>query len=152
MYFRQMNSSRRDFSLLLPALLAAVDAQGAETTTPALPSKCYDFTKLPVKVDPKTHNESRQVFDGFTHRGHEIDLHITTLSAGQMPHPPHHHAHEEMIFIKEGMLEVYIKDQTSRVGPGSVVYVNSNEEHGWKNIGDTSATYFVLAVGKEGKE
>jgi hypothetical protein len=29
------------------------------------------------------------------------------------------------------------------------VYVASNEEHGWKNVGETQAHYFVLALGQE---
>jgi mannose-6-phosphate isomerase-like protein (cupin superfamily) len=139
---KDMQPTRRDLSLLLPALMAV-------PTKPSLPSKCYEFTELPVKTDPKTHNETRQVFDGFTHTAYPIDLHITTLQPGLMPHPPHHHAHEEAMFIKEGTLEVTIADKTWRVGPGSVLYVNSNDEHGLKNAGDAPATYFVLALGRE---
>jgi quercetin dioxygenase-like cupin family protein len=143
-----MKPTRRDLSLLLPALMAAADAR-AETTP--LPSKCYEFTELPVKKNPETHNESRQVFNGVTHTGCPIDLHITTLAPGLMPHPPHHHIHEEAMFIKEGTLEFLIAGKTTRVGPGSVVYINSNDEHGLKNVGETSATYFVLALGLEKK-
>ena len=137
-----MQPTRRDLSLLLPALMAV-------PSIPALPSKCYEFTELPVKKDAKTGNESRQVFDGYTHTGYPIDLHITTLQPGLMPHPPHHHAHEEAMFIKEGTLEFSIAGKTCRVGPGSVVYINSEEEHGLKNVGESPATYFVLALGRE---
>jgi len=137
-----MQPTRRDLSLLLPAWMAVPSMR-------ALPSKCYEFTELPVKKDAKTGNESRQVFDGSTHTAYPIDLHITTLQPGLMPHPPHHHVHEEAMFIKEGTLEVTIAAKTWRVGPGSVVYINSNEEHGLKNVGDLPATYFVLALGRE---
>ncbi len=114
-----------------------------------MPSKCFEFAELPLKKDAKTGNESRQVFDGYTHTGYPIDLHITTLQPGLMPHPPHHHAHEEAMFIKEGTLEFTIAGKTCRVGTGSVVYVNSNDEHGLKNVGYLPATYFVLALGRE---
>lgn len=137
-----MQPTRRDLSLLLPALMAV-------PSTPALPSKCYEFTELPVKKDAKTGNESRQVFDGYTHTGYPIDLHMTTLQPGLMPHAPHHHAHEEAMFVKEGTLEVTMADKKWRIGPGSVVYVNSNDEHGLKNVGDMAAIYFVLALGRE---
>jgi quercetin dioxygenase-like cupin family protein len=141
MYFSEMKPTRRDLSLLLPALLAV-------PATQALPSHCYEFSELPVKKDAKTGNESRQVFDGYTHTGYPIDLHITTLQPGLMPHPPHHHAHEEAMFIKDGTLEATIADKTTRVGPGSVIDVNSNDEHGLKNVGDAPAVYFVLALGR----
>ena len=141
-----MNYSRRDLSFLLPAFLAA-DAAKAEDK--ALSSKSYAFDQLPLKTNPKTHNETRQVFTGETHNGYPIDLHITALAPGQMPHPQHHHVHEEMVFLQSGTLEVYISGQTSRIGPGGVAYVHSNDEHGWKNVGETPAQYFVFAIGKQ---
>ena len=144
--FESMKPTRRDLSLLFPALLAA-----AESAKPVLPSKCYEFSELPLKVDPKTHNETRQVFDGSTHTGYPINLHITTLAPGLMPHAAHHHEHEEAIFIKEGTMEVTILGEATRIGPGSVAYVKSNEEHGWKNVGAGPATYFVLAFGEDKK-
>ena len=33
------------------------------------------------------------------------------------------------------------------MGPGSVGFVHSNDEHGIKNVGTTAATYFVVAIG-----
>jgi quercetin dioxygenase-like cupin family protein len=113
-----------------------------------LPSKCYEFGTLPEKVNPETHNETRNVFDGLTHDGVHIDLHITTLMPGQIPHPEHHHEWEELIMLQTGTLEVSILGKKSRLGPGSVAYVYSNEQHGWKNVGDVPAQYFVLAIGR----
>jgi quercetin dioxygenase-like cupin family protein len=136
-----MNNTRRELSILLPALFAQ-----AGQSKPVLRSESYNFKDLPVKISGETHNETRQVFDGVTHDGFAIDLHITQLAPGQMPHPAHHHEWEEMIFVQTGQLEVNIKGKTTHVGPGSVVYVASNEEHGWKNVGDVPSQYFVLAA------
>jgi mannose-6-phosphate isomerase-like protein (cupin superfamily) len=133
-------------SLLIPALLAAARGD-AQQKKEVLPSECYPFDKLPLKTNTTTHNETRQVFDGMTHEGFPIDLHITTLAVGQAPHPPHHHVHEEVIFVQTGTLEVMIKGKSTQIGPGSVAYVNSMDEHGWKNVGDTPSQYFVLAIG-----
>jgi len=66
-----------------------------------------------------------------------------------MPHAPHRHVHEEMLLIREGTLEVTVKGRTERLGPGSAVYVASNEEHGWTNVGSSPAKYFVLALGDD---
>ena len=137
-----MTHSRRDLAVLLPALLAA----HAEGQSKILPSRCYIFEELPVKTNPKTHSESRQVFNGETHDGYPIDLHITKLMPGQMPHPPHHHAHEEMMFVQEGPVEAIINGKTTKVGPGGVIYVKSMDEHGLKNPGDVPARYFVFAI------
>ena len=144
-----MEASRRELNLLLPLLLAA-QAGAAETSGTVLPSKCYPFESLPVKRNAQNGNETRQVFTGTTHEGFPVDLHVTTLQPGQMPHPPHTHVHEEMIMIQKGTLEVTITDHVTKIGPGSVAYVLSREKHGWKNVGETPATYFVLAIGKQG--
>ena len=143
-----METSRREFSSFLPALLAG-QAGAAETRGTVLPSKCYPFESLPVKRNAQNGNDIRQVFTGTTHEGFPVDLHLTTLQPGQMPHPPHSHVHEEMIMIQTGTLEVTITGHVTRIGPGSVAYVLSHERHGWKNVGETPATYFVLAIGKQ---
>jgi quercetin dioxygenase-like cupin family protein len=44
-------------------------------------------------------------------------------------------------------MEVTISGNSTRLGPGSVAYVASNLEHGWRNVGDTRAQYFVVALG-----
>ena len=147
-----MNLTRRQLHALWPLVIAEWGASAAEGASDAvLPSRCYEFENLPVKVNPKTHAESRQVFNGVTHEGYPVDLHITTMPPGQMPHAPHRHAHEEMMMIQQGKLEVTIAGKTSTVGPGSVIYVASNEEHGLKSVGDGAAQYFVLAIGHQSK-
>ena len=143
-----MEASRRELGLLLPALLAA-QAAAAEKNGTVLPSKCYSFESLPVKRNAQTGNETRQVFTGTTHEGFPIDLHITTLQPGQMPHPEHAHVHEELMMIQTGTLEFTIMGNATKIDPGSVAYVKSNERHSLKNVGDTPATYFVLAIGRQ---
>jgi len=64
------------------------------------------------------------------------------------PYPPHHHVHEEAIFIHQRTLEVTILGKSVKLGPGSVAYVASDEEHGWRN-GSGPALYLVLALGSE---
>ena len=144
-----MSYSRRELNLLLPALAAAARASAGENDT--LAAKCYPFESLPAKTNPNTHNESRQVFDGKSHSGCRLDMHITTLAPGQMPHPPHTHPHDELVTIQNGTLEVTMAGDTSRVSPGSVIYVDGTKLHGWKNVGDSPAQYFVLAIGRTGE-
>ena len=140
-----MEYSRRKLGVLLPALFAAAARQG-QSAIATLPSKCYPYDSLPEKTNPQNHNETRQVFDGMTHKGVEIDMHITKLAPGQMPHPEHHHPHEEMVMLRNGSLEVTISGKTETIGAGSVAYVASNEPHHWKNPGSEPCEYFVLAV------
>jgi len=76
-------------------------------------------------------------------------VHLTELAPGQEPHPPYKHAHEEMVLLERGILDVTIDGRTSRLTPGSVAYVASNHEHGWKNPGASPSEYFVIALGSD---
>jgi mannose-6-phosphate isomerase-like protein (cupin superfamily) len=139
-----MKLSRRDLALLAPALAGAQTPKAA-APKPVLSSKVYKYEDLPVK--PNGANEGRAVFDGKTHADYPVELHITDLGPGMAPHAPHHHMHEEVLMLRSGELDVTIEGVTTRATAGSVIYVNSNEEHGWKNPGAERAQYFVIAVG-----
>ena len=137
-----MKIPRRDFGLVLP-LLAAAKARGQSK---ALTSAFFEYEELPVKTSGD--NKSRAFFNGNTHTGFVVEMHETELPAGGAPHPPHHHDHEELIVIREGILEVTIAGKSRRLGPGSVAYAASEEEHGVKNAGDTRARYWIIALGQ----
>lgn len=137
-----MNCSRRNLALLFPGLLVAAQADARDTV---LPSRFYPFASLPVQTNSKNHNQTRQVLNGLTHSGSHIDLHMTTLQPGEMPHPAHSHIWEEMFLVQKGTLEITIAGHSSKLGPGSIAYVASEDRHGVKNPGDTPAQYFVLA-------
>ena len=140
-----MTYSRRDLSLLLPALAAA--AATAQESSKNLPAHSYKFEDLPVKTN-KT-NRSRAVLRGETHSGVPLEMHMTELDPGEAPHPPHKHVHEEIFLLREGTIDVTISGQTARLGPGSVSYIASNELHGIVNTGSRPAHYFVIALGND---
>jgi quercetin dioxygenase-like cupin family protein len=140
-----MNNPRRAFLAALPALMAS-GALAAEKDY--LPSKVYEFSQLPVHHG-KT-NTSRPVLDGLTHEDCRIEVHESDLAPGAMPHPPHHHSHEEMFLVRQGTLEVTISGKTSKAGPGSLAFISSNEVHGIRNSGEGHAQYFVLAIHRPG--
>jgi quercetin dioxygenase-like cupin family protein len=136
--------SRRDFCLLVPAL-AASPGFAAEATL--LKSKALPYDELPVRK--RDGNESRPVLAGQLHDGGYIEVHETRLAPGGMPHPAHHHVHEEMFLVREGTVELTVNQRATRLGAGSVGFVASNDEHGLKNVGTTPAQYFVVALGKD---
>jgi len=134
-----MEHSRRELAALLPALLKA--------QSPALPSKTWRFEDLPVRQG-KT-SKARDVFNGRTTRGLAIELHMTEIPAGEAPHDPHRHVHEEILLLLEGTLETVIEGKRSEIGPSCVAYIASNEMHGWRNTGKTPARYYVFTLGRE---
>ncbi len=109
---------------------------------PPLPSGVYDWNALTVQ--PTKIGARRDVFDASTATLANLECHITTVNPGEAPHAPHRHVDEEMLFIKEGTVEVTINGVAHQAGPGSVVFFASNDLHGLRNVGATPATYFVL--------
>ena len=85
--------------------------------------------------------------DGETHTGFPIELHITELTAGKSPHPPHQHIHEEVMMVQSGLLDATVNGKTQRLNAGSIFYVASNDLHGVFNPGPDKAEYFVIALG-----
>jgi len=119
--------------------------EGAAAQEGSMPSAMYPFEKLPIRT-PKN-AQIRDVLKGKLATGESLEVHETTLPPGVAPHPPHHHVHSEMWLIREGTVELTVNGTSSLLGPGSVGFVHSNDEHGIKNVGTTPATYFVVAVG-----
>ena len=144
-----MTHSRRDLSLLLPALAAALTdtEQSQAQDKKTLPSKAYVYEDLPAKANGA--NTGRAVFDGVTHSGYPLELHMTELGPGQSPHPPHKHLNEEALMLRSGELDATFGGKTTRVTAGSIIYIASMEEHGWKNPGPGKAEYFVIAFGEK---
>lgn len=140
-----MTLSRRDLGLLFPALAGAQSATPGRTGP--LPSKAFRYEDLPVRSHGE--NRSRAVLNGVTRSGFPIELHLTALGPGQQPHPPHKHSHEELLLLQSGVLDATIDGQTTRLTAGSVTYLASNIEHGWRNPGKGRAQYFVLALGRD---
>ena len=141
-----MDLTRRELCLgfpvaLLPALLATERAQQPT----AMPSSMYPFDKLPVQTTKGA--QFRSVLKGKLATGEALEVHETTLPAGGAPHPPHHHVHSEMWLVREGTVEITVNGTSHLLGPGSVGFVHSSDEHGIRNVGSTPATYFVVAIG-----
>jgi quercetin dioxygenase-like cupin family protein len=151
-----MNSmNRRDLCLAIAALGAigssSVEAQSsssdsAQNEPKLLHSQLFPFDTLAVKTSANG-AESRAVIHGTLATGEFVEVHETTLPPGQMPHPPHRHTHSEFLLIRDGKLEVTSDGQRGVVEAGGVIFTASAVLHGLKNIGDTPAYYFVVAIG-----
>lgn len=142
-----MSLTRRDLCLLLPAGLvpAVLRPTNAAAQEGTMPSASYPYEKLPIRTPNNA--QIRDVLKGKLATGESLEVHETTLPPGGAPHAAHHHVHSEMWLIREGTVELTVNGTSYRLGPGSVGFVHSNDEHGIKNVGATPATYFVVAVG-----
>jgi len=131
----------------LPETMAVPKPPGSAGDPVLDTPRSFRFEDLPVV---KTANgETRAVIRGVLPTGEAVEMHETTLLPGHMPHPPHQHKHSEFMLVREGQMEFENNGKPERIGPGGVMFATSNILHGLKNVGDTTANYFVIAIGRD---
>lgn len=99
---------------------------------------------------PTKTGERRDIVNAATPTLARLEVHVTTLRAGEAPHPAHVHADEEIVVVKEGHLEARIGERVENVGPGSMIFFASGEPHGVSNAGKTPVTYFIIRILADG--
>ena len=81
------------------------------------------FARLPLcrfAGDERRRETLRPVLDGETHTGYRVAVHLTDLPPGMASHAPHKHAHEEVVMLQSGQLDVTLGSAVTRVEAGSV--------------------------------
>ncbi|MEO6996041.1 MAG: cupin domain-containing protein [Lacunisphaera sp.] len=132
------------FLTVFVAFAVVVLAEASDSAKPVekLKSTVYDWTKL--EATPTPTGMHRAVFDGPTVELDKIHCHITTLNPGTDSGKPRRHLQEEVIIVKEGLVEASIDGKTQTVGPGSVFFMAANAITALRNAGTTPATYVVI--------
>ena len=136
--------TRRD--LVVAAISIFVAGAGltlAQSAAKPVMHSCV-FNWADLKVVPTKQGERRAVFDAPTPALGNFECHITTLNPGESPHPPHRHAAEELMVVREGTLAAMQNGVTNIVTAGGIIFEASNELHGLKNVGTNPAVYFVF--------
>jgi (S)-ureidoglycine aminohydrolase len=107
----------------------------------------WNDIKFTARSDGK--GGTRNFFAKPTAMGKRLELHSTLLNPSQNSHAPHRHRAEEMVFILDADVEMYLgpgeKDgKTRKATDGDVIYLVSNEYHAINNIGTKPALYFAF--------
>ena len=134
--------SRRDIIVALIAVCATLTVIHVGAQSSVMGSSAFDWNSVTAKTTDV--GSVRQFFRSPTATLDELECHVTTLNPGLQSHPPHQHANEELVIIREGTVEVLVNGEWKRVGPGSVIFNASNQLHALKNVGSTPAVYHVV--------
>jgi XRE family transcriptional regulator, regulator of sulfur utilization len=132
---------------VLAAFCSLIAMSTADSALPPPPtakllSTVFDWEKLAVE---KTANGVRRaVLDGPTTTLDKLHVHITTLNPGQNSGEPRRHLQEEVIIVKEGLVEAHVDGRTQIAGPGSVFFFAANAVTRLRNAGPGPATYTVV--------
>ena len=135
-------------SLLFAPVLAAtaqplvVVAYAPPASSTVLGSTFVDWDSLAVRRTDL--GQVRQVFDNPTPTLEKLESHITTLNPGMSSHPVHRHPWEEVIYLREGTLDVFVAGRKLHAVPGSLIFLASNDPHNLTNTGSTPATYYIV--------
>lgn len=109
------------------------------------PLKSTVFPADSARVRPGGGSQ-RSIVDTVTATLAKLEMHESTLAPGKSAHAPHRHAHEELLLVTSGAVEV-LQGETHRVArPGDVIFMSSNELHGLTNTGSVNATYLVIRI------
>ena len=120
------------------------------TTTPAIGTVVHRL-ELPLGDAPSEPWRAFPAFRGPTCTVSEMACHASVLDAGHSPHPPHAHAHEELLIPLHGEVELVILESevddapcTERLTPGSFVYYPGEQLHTIRNPGTSPVAYLMF--------
>src|SRR5262249_48350651 len=131
--------------VLIVVASAAAGAAAAAVAAQTQVQRSTVWSWAPQEAKPNAWGAVRQVTRTPTPTLDALAIHISALPAGKSPHAPHQHEHEELLIVKEGTLETSQNGVTRRAPEGSIIFQSSNELHNVTNVGQTPATYYVVA-------
>jgi uncharacterized cupin superfamily protein len=154
--FRFLDSPR------VPAIL--VSGTGGGTANRLVPPPPSGHTKgasmittlartipLPLAEDPEKRWRAYPQFKGPTRTLAQMSCHISVLSPGHHPHPPHIHDEEELLVVLDGEVEIELADDRNGTGsrrhplrPGMFSYYPVTQHHTIHNVGAERATYLMF--------
>jgi quercetin dioxygenase-like cupin family protein len=140
--------NRREMMAALSASVLLTNSASGAGEPRLNESRVYQFADLP-RVHLPNGQEDQTVLHGGLATGEGLEVHETTLPPGQMPHAAHRHRHSELMLVRSGLLEFDNNGHKVTAGPGGVFFVGSNVLHAVKCVGQESANYFVIAIGRD---
>jgi quercetin dioxygenase-like cupin family protein len=142
---------RREFAVLLPALLAgsalapeAAEAQGG--SLPMIVSGVYKPT--PAKAGAMAGHYSSRYLAGMLKAGNiRLEMHESTIEPGAEHEAVGTHLHSEIWLVREGTAELTTNGMAKTIVAGDVGICVAGDKHFIANTSDKPVTYFVVTVG-----
>ena len=103
------------------------------------------------EVDHATGWKPHFIFDGSTCNLEHLTVHVSVLSPGCCPHPPHVHPEEEILVVLDGEAVCVIPDnaeqsdpRTEVLRPGEFVYYPAYQYHTIRNASEHRLVYIMM--------
>jgi XRE family transcriptional regulator, regulator of sulfur utilization len=136
--------ARREFTsiLLITLTTAGLAVQAQSGKTAGMTSTAIEWNSIEAKTNAT--GSSRKFFEGPTASLEVLECHASTLNPGATNHVILRRPNDEVIIVKDGTIEAFVKDKWVRVGPGSVVFNAADAPQAMRNTGNGPATYHVV--------
>ncbi len=106
---------------------------------------------LPLAEDPVEKWRPYPLFSGPTPAHDQMACHVSVLSPGHCPHPPHEHVEEELLIILNGEADILIANgpqpegaHVERLRAGSFVYYPAHQHHTIRNCPAAPVSYLMF--------
>ncbi len=114
----------------------------ADAETPMRELTGVTLNLADLKTARESFGEVRMYFEGRTDQLKSMTAGSILLLPGMSPHPPHLHEEEEFMLVAEGAGEIVCGEETTPVGPGSMMYCAGDKMHGITNTGATPMLFY----------
>lgn len=145
--------TRRGFYTALAAFIGSYRArrpQAASDSTLLAKSEIFPVDQMPA-ITTANGGKRWEILHRVLPTGESVSLHASMQPAGATPNPPHAIQHSEVILVQEGTMLFEYEGKSTKVGAGGVIFVAVGTMHSARNIGNTPAKYYVLAIGGDTK-
>lgn len=112
-----------------------------------LNSVIFDWEKSAAK--PTKTGARRDIFNGATISAENFECAVITLNPGQTDDSPAKRPEEQLLAVKDGLLDVTVNGKTERGTPGSIFFIASNDAHSVKNATGQPVSYHLFRITTE---
>ncbi len=97
-----------------------------------------------LEFKPSANGGRRDIMRQPTSALKELEIHTTMLREGVPSHAAHTHPDEEIILVRYGTVEESINGKPFRAGPGSIIFLTNDDNHGIRNAGAGPCEYYAI--------
>jgi uncharacterized cupin superfamily protein len=112
-------------------------------------TSCIYPLRIPLPLDKPKGWKPYPIFSGSTADLRFLSCHVSVLSTGECPHPPHTHQEEEILVVLKGEVDIILPDaakenRRKRLKSGEFVYYPSHFAHTLQTVSQDPANYLMF--------
>ena len=136
-------SAEMGVNRIVPAPLAVNSGSSRQLTS------CIYPLRIPLPLGKEKGWKPYPIFSGSTADLPFLSCHVSVLSTGESPHPPHAHDDEEILILLKGEVDLILpeaakENRRKRLKPGQFVYYPAHFLHTLQTVSQDPANYLMF--------